>query len=598
MAIVVSLKPPDYRNWISEGRYFLELEVENDLERSEVFEFPLPPREYSAEDTFSVEIIPTEDYLYTEHQGILIHTILISGTFGLFPSTLARMGTTVAAVVSPVWGRVLDEVSKGTGFAMVHKLRQLLRHYANLKSSGEVEPHKVHLYFINTKDNDIYEVEPITFRVDRSARMGGLYNYTLTLRTKRVVMRAVPKKVPKWKEVLQFISRILNAINNLKAVATQVRGLVMELGLMPLRLFVTVANIAAAVEGFCGLVSDVNRLGRMYKASWEGMKEAWNRISDDEKREILTKNNQPLTPGLDLPAPVDTVSAKETLSKAQEELVRIATNPKSLLRYGQLFNALAVMYSLTEQVEQSGIFEPQLPQTYVFDEGKIAEQFTDISEVDYNIQYGNPPPFSLVRKVVVRSSDTIYSIAQRELGNWRYWRVIVRLNQLTYPYIWYRKMEGVKTPGDTLHVPVFGEIASPIIMQFQTKPTEPLIAEKDIQMGIDLFTYNKDLTTNTRKDLALAIGFVALEQSLRRRFAIPLGSLIDHPTFGTLDVGSKLTMLRGKIYRQLMSSLLEDTRIEEVLDLSAKVEGNVARLNILLQVSSISDILFVEITGK
>jgi len=103
---------------------------------------------------------------------------------------------------------------------------------------------------------------------------------------------------------------------------------------------------------------------------------------------------------------------------------------------------------------------------------------------------------------------------------------------------------------------------------------------------------------NARKDLGLAIGYVALKQALQRRLSTPLGMLFIHPTYGTLEVGKKLTQLKGITLRQLISFIMEDTRIEQIIAVRSSAEGDTAQVNVLLKPIELTDIISVKVLGE
>jgi hypothetical protein len=124
------------------------------------------------------------------------------------------------------------------------------------------------------------------------------------------------------------------------------------------------------------------------------------------------------------------------------------------------------------------------------------------------------------------------------------------------------------------------------------------IAKEDLALGVDLFTAEGDFVLNARKDLGLAIGYIALKQALRRRLSTPLGMLFMHPTYGTLEVGRKLTQLKGVTLRQLISFIMEDPRIERVIAVQSSVEGDTAQVNVLLKPVELTDIISVKVLGE
>jgi hypothetical protein len=602
--ISVSLQPPQPSNWLDETKCILELETPK-LEYCQYFEFPLPPQTYTAEDTFTLQIIPTQDLMYVEHQGILQYTITITGTFGIYTSWESRMGMTMISPIAGagMWKSAVDKISKGTGFAKIHELRTLLRKYASLKAGEKIEegidPSKVKLYFTNVKDNEVYEVEPLSFRVERNARARTLYTYILTMRAIKPSDQKRVKPKSWWLTAYEGIKAVMNSLNQLNALVTAVIGSIQELALAPLRVFNTLIGLATTVKNFTGLWTDLFPLIReRYESAGRALVEAWQSLSEDQRKELLSRNNLPITDTSNR-ALFPSTSFKDiakTFNEGIKALKDIMLSSGDMLKYGGLLQQLISSYALLVRLDESGISNYTETRSYNLDEeATLVGQLTSTSSTAYLSAFGNPPPASAVRPVRVQGGDNIYTIAQRELGDWRYWRVIASMNKLKYPYVWYRKLPGVAIPGDTIYVPQFGASISPVSRKGSVYRE---IAKEDLALGVDLFTAEGDLVLNARKDLGLAIGYVALKQALRRRLSTPLGMLFMHPTYGTLEVGRKLTQLKGVTLRQLISFIMEDPRIERVIAVQSSVEGDTAQVNVLLKPVELTDIISVKVLGE
>lgn len=585
--VVVKTEAPSFDNWLKEGIYMLELYNPADITKCRFFTFPIPPQNLTAEDTFAVEIIPTQDRIYTEHQGILVYTISISGTFGVLPTSTARAG---AVLCTPFYSP--EFVARETGYAQVHRLRELLRTYAKQRVT-EPNAEDIKLYFINTKDGEYYEVEPVTFRIERNARRPVAYDYYLVLQAKKPADRELPVKEPWWKRAWRIFNQVLNTVDALMNAATMLRAGIVNTGLYAMKIAGEVSSIANGISNVAGIYATILRTGRRMSASFKDVKETWQSIDDKTKAELREKFGFPADPHNRLPVlPVPLSAAEKKVLEFVNKVADLASTDLDKLKYAEVIDSANKFVANLRRIKGTGLLEgdSETP-TFTFEDGDVASRWTGTPSEAYNAEFGNPPPFSAVREVVVSSTDNIYSIAQRELGDWRYWKLLVELNSLKYPYIWRYPMPGVKAPGDKLFIPEFGTAE---IEVYLPKKTTLSVAREDIELGIDLYTENDDLVVNIRKDLALAVGITALKQAILRRLETPVGSIFLHPGFGSMSVSSKANILLARIFRILATSIVADRRVEGITGMSTELDGNKVILRLGLKLRQVPDILSVE----
>lgn len=586
--LVVKTKKPSSQNWLKEGIYVLEVEVEGNPSEYQSFIFPVPPSSVTEDETFSVEFIPTQDRIYTEHQGILNYTIVISGTTGVLPTGTARLGVSLATPFGTP-----SFVADNTGYAKLHELRTLLRKYAELKT--RYSPDDVKMYFTNTKDEAYYIVEPISFRVDRDARSPVLYRYSLSLRAKAPVDTRRPIRRPWWRKAWDTFNRVVNLINGIERIASELYTLIDETGLRILKVCAVAGNLARTISRFMGLYSEILRWGSRFEASFRAVKEAWQNLAGEQKQKIAERYG--FNPEMsDVPPFPYTAKEVKTTMDTMVNVVRemMEQSIDLMLKYSAVIVSAHRLVSNLELLEGIGFFTQASQPFASFTEPELVEQVSGKSADEYRASYGNPPSFSAVRKVVVRSGDNIYSIAQRELGNWRYWKVIVELNRLRYPYVWWYSMPNVKGPGDELLIPEL-TMELPDTQLFYKKSIS--LSLEDVELGVDLFTAEGDLVISPRFDLAVAVGLTALKQAIIRRLSTPLGVLFQHPDYGVAGIGRKVVGAIPIIIRQLSSSVIADGRVEAIEGVNISVDGNVMKAQVGLRLKQIPDILSVEVVG-
>lgn len=133
-------------------------------------------------------------------------------------------------------------------------------------------------------------------------------------------------------------------------------------------------------------------------------------------------------------------------------------------------------------------------------------------------------------KYEIRGGDTIRSLAQRLLGDFKRWRELVEINQLVYPFISDSSAPGVLSPGDSLIYP--GNVPG-------SPPSDELEAEL---YGRDLALQDGYLQLQGGT-LGLALGLENLRAALERRLSTERGGLPAHPT----SYGRKINQYIGGV---------------------------------------------------
>jgi len=160
------------------------------------FILPLPPQSIEESEEAAVTIIPTQDGgKFIENNGNLFKDITLSGTTGFLPrANLAGVGdgspinplakAYAQASGQPAGADVASVRSSVSGYTVFHKLRSLFRKYWQIHRTGTAyERQNCSLFYLNTKDNEVWLVEPLAFSAPRTSKSPLSYSYQIKLRT-------------------------------------------------------------------------------------------------------------------------------------------------------------------------------------------------------------------------------------------------------------------------------------------------------------------------------------------------------------------------------------------------------------------------------
>jgi phage baseplate assembly protein W len=157
---------------------------------------------------------------------------------------------------------------------------------------------------------------------------------------------------------------------------------------------------------------------------------------------------------------------------------------------------------------------------------------------------------------VVRSNDTIISLAGRLLGDPMRWREIVDLNVLRAPYIAAQRGPGVLQPGDEVVYP--GATGAVV-------PRSIASLEADTYRR-DFATLDGDLILQGG-DFATTVGIENLRAALLQRIVTRLGGHPFHPLYGSLlssHLGRPADAARlSLMIDDVLRAVLRDPRVED-----------------------------------
>ncbi len=175
-----------------------------------------------------------------------------------------------------------------------------------------------------------------------------------------------------------------------------------------------------------------------------------------------------------------------------------------------------------------------------------------------------------LKRYMIQAGDTIHQVARRELGQADQWWILVRLNNLAYPYLDGRGPS--TTPrvlglGDTLLIP--GNVRDPAIREASVETTGP-IDQYAILLGKDL-TLGEAGELGVSKssgDWKIQAGLPNLLQALTHRLQTRKGELAYHPEYGSnieQYIGQPHdALMQAALRHEIRQTLLGDPRISAV----------------------------------
>lgn len=537
------------------------------------FVFDVNPKQMDLEEPAAVQIVPTQDGQYIENRGNIYKNITLSGTTGLRPNK--KTGVAVLPFLggpNPFSQPDIDpdtNLPRGekSGFETLLQLRNLFRQYFDLKKDiGQA--HRWVMVWQNGKEGEFYIVEPLVFRTRRMSASPVTAMYEIQLQTiKKWDLRVREdhrRDVRRNRTALMRFNERLAEYNN-----TLAQGLRTAEALVDRTVTVAQATlnsvIAPARTLFDGLAQVTKAGAGMF---------------------ALPRNSVALLAQSALNLVEEIQQGQASLNAYKQEGI-ITQLAEVVDAYKKIFRVAASVHA------EDSLFDRQT--TRVYSTRKDA----------YRKEQGSQPrsggsPTAMANVSVPTSSvpaqvgnyDTIFSLAQRLLGDSAKWKDLVVLNDLKAPYV-DPAGDGVNVlrPGDSILYPSTAIQAASGVEPDQTNADS---LTKRLGRDIKLVSYeaaggiiDMDLEVNSRGDLALIEGVDNMAQAVQIKFSTEQGTLPTHPNFGVaLPIGSK-ARVRSLIsfHMNLRASLLADSRITNVNRLRFQLNGNTVNINTELQIA-------------
>ena len=196
-----------------------------------------------------------------------------------------------------------------------------------------------------------------------------------------------------------------------------------------------------------------------------------------------------------------------------------------------------------------------------------------------------------VRQVRLPAGMSLERLAQIELGDSNRWGEIVEVNGLKAPYISEDPKEsrdGVIRVGSNILIP------TPVQNGFSQAPSGKVnkltanMSELERSLGVDLkVDKNFDLVLSSSGDFEIVAGADNMGQATMLKLNYEPGDLILYPSIGTgLQVGKKFPALEDLVDR-ITNSLLQDSRVSRIADLSLQRDGSALYISFNLYIKQV-----------
>jgi hypothetical protein len=536
------------------------------------FVFDVNPKQMDLEEPASVNIVPTQDGQYVEHHGSIYKNITLSGTMGMRPTK--RSGVSVLPFLggpNPFAQPDIDPANnlprgEKSGFETLLALRNLFRQYFDIKKSGEA--HKWVMVWQNGKEGEFYVVEPMVFRTRRQSGspLTSLYEIQLqTIRKWDLQIQDRDTDVRRERTALMRFNERLNQYNRKLANALRVAENLVD----------RTATVAQAT-----LNSVISPARTLFDGLTGVSRAATNGLAIPRHSVALLAQS-----ALDL---VEEIQQTDAAINAYKQQGIITQFSEVVDAYKNIFRTATSVYAEDSLFEQSqGSIYTRRGEAYrapVTGKPRTGGSPTDVS---------NLRPAPATAPAEVGNQDTIFSLAQRLLGDQARWKELTLLNDLKAPYV-DPTGDGINVlrPGDTILFPA-DTLSLPSGVETDTTEADSIV--KRLGRDIKLVAYeaaggvvDMDMEVNSRGDLALIEGVPNMAQAVQIKFSTEQGTLPTHPRFGVaLPIGSK-AQVRSLVsfHMNLRASLLADSRISNINRLKFTLNGNVVNIHTELQIAS------------
>lgn len=592
------------------------------------FILQINPQELTQDEIFAIEVTPTFSGVLVEHQGVTLKDIMISGTTGLSP--MRRAGGALPQSGAPAFG------AGRSGYYEFQELRSYFRTYVEQKRSDpESDLGQLRMVWQNFRDHEDLFVEPQKFTMKRTAAKPHLYDYVITLKAIGIAdvtsegdwLSAIDDFVEDAQDALDAASKVLEGgIGFLERVERDVRNTILD----PIR-----------------SVGNFTRIWNQSGQRLEVAKKRYQVLEDVLQIQKFVVNRKAIADLYEKTVEVQD-NANDYLNRDTEAYNsskdRIATLRTGLImtnnEYSVLNGLRKVMRGLDKTTQSNKLFQPKATELELsvedyYNEAKAVEQKQASSETlkaketEYNaavvqgdivgaaaiqeeiVELQNDATNKLSaanqkismikanssREVSIEIGDNIQIVAARYLKNPDRFKEIVILNNLSPPYIDPTaieddpiKLPGVLRPGDKILIPQTIALTKPsgTVMKVDEYPISKSLNAIEKNFGIDFkLTDDFDIAVSSTQEIDLIGGSKNVAQAIVTKILLDTGALKRHPEIGTnLSIGTRVTNPRATV-DQIRTTLLADSRIESVIYVNVKQEGNTTEINLILRLKGI-----------
>jgi hypothetical protein len=584
------------------------LDPKHQILASEYF-FTVPPKVHEMSEPYTTQIVPTQNGgKFVESHGSIIREIKVSGTTGLRPNKLTRdavpalksipiFGDAISGAVdnvaslgdNPLKPRGLANDNERTGYDDIIFLRNIFRHYSDLKASSSSG--RYIMLWRNIKDADYWVVEPADFRLMQDSGSPMTYKYSITLRTlSRFDFTfdlpedsfSIEQKIERLGRRLREFDRVLkSSLSTVDRQIDRVEGYGSFLQRAILQPGITV------LQGVASIKNNVNTFGDNIEASGA-------QLNQNLDEALFLLGGPPPTGTGDPPPPI-AENQREPLS-AQDGVVNALRRMK--LAVAALLSEPTIRTSPTsnakEKVSRSaGAYRIDSGARLTSSPPANGGSSTALSNVFLSDNF---------RIAKVQRGDTIKVLALRLLGDSGRWKELALLNNLKAPFISDVGGVDVLAPGDDILYPFEGgEGPGAEIVNISTVKEDEALSVAEQAFGRDIRlrssregeTQLTDFTINQSGDLDTIVGIPNVEQAIKVKFSTEKGELTVHPSFGArFPIGKKITTESFNTFQiQVQSTIYSDNRVESVESISFTNIGDLLAVTASLLLKNSSNLL-------
>lgn len=403
---------------------------------------PLPPQSIEQGEEAAVTITPTQNAgKFIENHGSVIKDISISGTTGWLPRANFRndqdSGVRDHAGQSGLSKKDIETaLSYASGYAVFHKLRSLFREYWDIHQNNPDKSVRdgTTLTFVNTKDDEYWIVEPLSFRTHRSSKSPMGYIYSIQMRTIAKGTSPIDLEPTFYAEEKPADATVAESHADMKD------------------------NVAAVSEGVgvsTPLTSKIMAASAYVTDLASNIREAMTGAKDSILTPIRTL----------LVAAESVCYGFENIVEGVEQFVNIPSDMVGYVRDG-VDAVFAAAYSAAVElpealalsllkIKQDAAYLAARPELFVT---SVQRKWTAISRVYKAAGLDVPVPASSSVSSCLEGEDP-WGMGQRLFGDAGKGYEIIVLNDLRYPYFSNSRLPGTRSPGDAVLVPTGGDVS-------------------------------------------------------------------------------------------------------------------------------------------
>ena len=609
------------------------------------FSLPISPQSLKQTEDFAVTIKATQGGTTSNHSGNRYKSLNIKGTTGIAPNrgdggVNKRTGE---AIFQP------KALRYRSGYEVFLRLRNWFRAYHEYKATAGKDGKGLRLVFKNYKDGEFLVVELIKFDMDRSSSRSFLYDYELEFKViSHLSFQELINRTTGFEDALNTAVEAIDTARGvflrsqgiLRQVESTYESVVVEplrktslaikallgiptvagdMGSKAIRNTVSEASTLAILLGLAGQQKGNKTTGsldtRLAQAQLPKDLKAAAKLQGSNAITNLGEALMAMDPS-SFPEQTQNALAQELVDSQKlprsfynntlDELERVKNNAEDFFNlgdstYDSLFDRTATLSAPFTKIPTAA----ELDVLNAFNEASMAIQLLlstddlfrstyDARIQDMNDRFGGNLDLiaeSAVRQMTYNTGATLERIAQDELGDSTRWGEIAEVNGLKAPYVTDDKSDtrrNILKPGDKFLVPSPARNGFSQVPNAKDIKTTVGLTELEKSLGTDLkLTKDFDLSISNAGDLEVVSGASNMAQAVMLKLSYEKGEVMRYPEMGAgLRPGVKFPPVEA-IKDGLTNTLLQDTRIEGIQDLSIIRDGPVAYLSFNLKIKNV-----------